>query len=133
MATIRPNGRPRLFPIAHAALPASDPIVVYTAIDEKAKTVRDPMRLGRATDIAKQPEISLLLDRWSEDWNELEWIRLDGTAFLLDPAQAAHTPERLRAIDLLRQRYPQYETQRLETRPIIRIIVDGITEWAAGG
>lgn len=131
MGTTGPSGSPRLFPIAYAALPAADPIVVYTAIDEKPKTLADPMRLARVRDITQRPRVSLLLDRWSEDWRELEWMRLDGSALVLDATLPAHAPERRRAIDLLRQRYPQYETHRLETRPIIRIVVDHVASWSA--
>jgi PPOX class probable F420-dependent enzyme len=130
MATIRSDGRPRVFPIAYAT-DRSDPIVVYTAIDEKPKSTSDPRALGRVRDIQRRADVSLLLNHWSEDWSELSWVRLDGTARLLDPTLPAHTNEHGRAVDLLRQRYPQYESQRLEGRPVIKIVVDRIVDWSA--
>jgi len=131
LATIRSDGRPRLVPIAYAALPDADPIVVYSAIDEKPKSTNDPRALGRVRDVARRPDVALLLDHWSEDWSDLDWVRLDGTASLVDPAIAAQTQEHKRAVDLLRQRYPQYESQRLEDRPVIRIVVDRVVSWSA--
>ena len=131
LATSKADGSPRLVPIAYAALPAADPLVLYSAVDEKPKSIADPMRLGRIRDITRRPRVSLLLDRWSEDWDQLEWLRLDGTASVLDPSVLAHEAERQRAIDLLRQRYPQYESQQLETRPMIRIVIDHAVGWSA--
>jgi PPOX class probable F420-dependent enzyme len=131
LATIRSDGRPRLVPIAYAPNPADDTIVVYSAIDQKPKSSSDPLALGRVRDIQHRPNVSLLLDRWSEDWSELDWVRLDGTASLLQPAVAGDTQEHRRAVDLLRQRYPQYEAQRLEDRPVIRIDVERVTSWSA--
>ena len=57
--------------------------------------------------------VTLLVDRWSEDWSELEWLRLEGRARLLDPddAPAQHAA----AVALLRARYPQYTGRPLET------------------
>ena len=39
--------------------------------------------------------------------------------------------EHRHAVGLLRERYPQYETQRLEDLPIIRIAVERVNEWRA--
>jgi hypothetical protein len=56
-------------------------------------------------------------------------------ASLLDPADEAADPaeviEHAHAVGLLRQRYPQYETQRLEALPGIRIAVERVKEWRA--
>ncbi|MEP7158236.1 MAG: TIGR03668 family PPOX class F420-dependent oxidoreductase [Chloroflexota bacterium] len=131
LATIRSDGRPRLLPIAYAADWGGAEIVIYTAIDEKPKISLDPRALARVRDIQRRSDVAVLVDFWSEDWSELEWVRLDGRALLIDPAVAGHTNEHRRAIDLLRRRYPQYETQRLEDRPVIRIVVEHVTSWSA--
>jgi PPOX class probable F420-dependent enzyme len=133
LATVRDDGRPRLVPIAFAADTRVDPIVIYSAIDEKRKTTSDPRALGRVRDIQRRSDVSVLLDNWSEEWSELAWIRIDGTAMLLDPTLPAHTHEHALAVDLLRQRYPQYESQRLEHRPVIRIVVEHVSSWSAQG
>jgi PPOX class probable F420-dependent enzyme len=126
LATIRPNGRPRLVPCVFAASLA-DGVVLYTALDEKPKSVSDPFELGRVRDIRARPQVSLLVDRWSEDWSELSWLRLDGQASVLEPGLAEHGL----AVRLLRERYPQYESQRIESRPVIRIEVEAATDWGA--
>jgi PPOX class probable F420-dependent enzyme len=135
LATIREDGSPRLVPIAYAVAHDGDAMVLYSALDEKPKTVGDVRDLARVRDIVARPRVELVVDQWSEDWTELAWVRLDGTASLLDPADEAADPasasEHARAVSLLRQRYLQYETQRLEAMPVIRIAVERVTEWRA--
>lgn len=125
LGTIAPDGRPRLVPVAYAYDP--DSAVVYFALDEKAKSVADPRRLARVRDIEARPEVSLLVDRWTEDWSRLAWLRLDGEASLLEPAD--HAEEHAAALHMLRQRYPQYAAQRLEERPLMRIEVRRAVGW----
>lgn len=128
LATIRPDGRPRLVPCAFAADLAPEragAAVLYTALDEKPKSVADPHNLGRVRDIRARPQVSLLVDRWSEDWSELAWLRLDGHASLLEPGGLEHSS----AIELLRERYGQYASQAIEARPVIRIEVESATDW----
>lgn len=133
LATLRPDGRARLLPLAYALAPA-DPgrpeRVLYSALDEKPKRVADPRRLARVSDILADARVTLLVDRWSEDWHELAWLRLDGRAALLGPASADAT-EHAEAIRLLRLRYEQYAGQALEQRPILRLTVERATYWSA--
>jgi PPOX class probable F420-dependent enzyme len=130
LATIRPDGRPRLVPLAFAADLAAEPLVVYSPLDEKPKRVADPHALARVRDIAARPRVGLLVDRWSEDWRELAWLRLDGTARLLEPGGPDAT-EHARGVRLLRDRYPQYRQQALEQRPLVRIAVERASGWRA--
>jgi PPOX class probable F420-dependent enzyme len=117
-------------PIAYAA--SADGSVVYTALDEKPKSVADVRALGRVRDIVARPQVSVLVDRWSEDWNSLGWVRLDGDARLLEPTDPDAAAEHARAVSQLRARYPQYANHRLEALPVIRIAVRLVTEWWAG-
>lgn len=128
LGTIAPTGRPRLVPMAFAVSQGSDVLVIYSALDEKPKSVDDPRRLARVRDILARQEVSVLVDRWSEAWTELAWLRLDGTATLVEPTDA-QAAEHLLAVGLLRARYPQYATQRLESRPILRIEVERAASW----
>jgi coenzyme F420-0:L-glutamate ligase / coenzyme F420-1:gamma-L-glutamate ligase len=125
LATIAADGRPRLVPVTYAC--DADAGVIYFALDEKPKSVDDPRSLARARDIAARPQVSLLIDRWSEDWTQLAWLRLDGEATLLEPHD--HAEEHAAALAMLRERYAQYANQRLETRPIVRITVGRTTSW----
>ena len=51
-------------------------------------------------------------------------MRLHGRATLLEPDEAPAAAERLVAIAALRERYPQYRSHDLESRPIIAIDVN---------
>jgi PPOX class probable F420-dependent enzyme len=133
LATQRPDGRPRLVPVCYVLAPDEDgqgrPIV-YTPLDEKPKRVTDPRRLGRVADLLVLPQAGLLIERWDEDWSRLAWVRLEGRADILEP-QPHERDEHAAAVAGLRAKYPQYETQALGDRPIIRIVVDRVTTWSA--
>ena len=129
LATLDPNGRPRLVPCCYAPDPVSDRL--WTPIDEKPKRSADPRQLGRVADLAAWPAVSLLVDRWSEDWSKLTWLRLHGTAVLLEPDDSGALAERGVAIAALRERYPQYRDHDLEARPIIAVEVTAAVRWAA--
>jgi PPOX class probable F420-dependent enzyme len=140
-------------PAPAAAAPAT---VIWTPIDEKPKETADPLSLARVRDVLARPTVSLLVDRWDEDWSRLAWVRLDGTASILVPARlpadgagtvspalgdradrgpdespAPDVSEHAAAVAALRARYPQYDNQALEVRPVIRIAVDHVTGWWA--
>jgi PPOX class probable F420-dependent enzyme len=127
LATLSLDGRPRLVPICFSLDPAAP--VLYTPLDEKPKRSDDPLALARVRDIAADPAVSLLFDRWDEDWSRLAWLRADGQAALVTPAEdrGAHAA----AVAALRARYPQYKTHRLEARPLIRITIERVTDWGA--
>ena len=127
LATIREDGSPRLVPIAYAIAQDDGAMVLYSALDEKPKAVDDVRDLARVRDILARPRVAVVVDRWSEDWADLAWVRLDGTASLLNPAEAEHG----HAVELLRARYPQYATQNLESLPVIRVAVERVKEWRA--
>lgn len=101
--------------------------MIYTAIDEKAKSVADPHALARVRDVGTRPRVAVLVDQWDEDWARLAWVRLEGTATVLEPSPAEHSI----AVVLLRERYPQYATHKLEARPVIRIEVERVSGWSA--
>ena len=131
LATIRPDGGPRLIPICFVLADAADDLgraVVYSALDEKPKASANPRDLGRVRDLLVLPAATLLVDRWSEDWERLGWIRLSGRATLLEP-EPHEREEHAAAIAMLREKYPQYASHDLEGRPIIRIAIDRVQRW----
>jgi PPOX class probable F420-dependent enzyme len=117
-------------PIAYAFDDGACGLVVYSALDEKRKTVADPRALARVSDIGPRPRVAVLVDHWEEDWAHLAWIRLEGTATLLEPTDTKDS-EHARAVGLLRERYPQYATHNLEGRPVIRVAVERVSGWMA--
>lgn len=126
LATIASDGRPRLVPITFVFV--AD--VIYSPIDEKPKSVADPRDLARVHDIEARPRVSVIVDQWSEDWRELGWLRLSGSAVVIGP-EGESAAEHANAVGLLRAKYEQYATHALEARPIIRIAVEQARSWFA--
>lgn len=144
LATVDDVGQPRLVPVCFVALEREPEgagpndasgdagwLVIYTPIDEKPKARTDPLALARMRDILARPGVTMLVERWDEDWSRLAWLRLHGTATLLEAAQESAAHERTEAILALRAKYPQYADHRLEGLPIIRILVNRASSWAA--
>lgn len=129
LATIAPDGRPRLVPVCFV-LDEGRP-VLHTPLDEKPKAIDEPAQLARVRDVLADPRVSLLVDRWEEDWSALAWLRCHGTASLLGPGDDA--AEHREAVTALRAKYPQYAAHRLETRPVIRIAIERSTSWGPLG
>jgi PPOX class probable F420-dependent enzyme len=97
-ATLRADGSPSLVPIVFEVL--GDRIV--SLVDPKPKRSRE---LARLRHIARDPRVTLLVDRYEDDWDQLWWARAEGEARVV-----ADGPERDEAMTLLRAKYPQYES-----------------------
>ena len=123
LATIADDGHPRLVPICYVVIDD----VLWSPLDEKPKATDDPRTLARVRDILARPEVAILVDRWSEDWTELAWLRISGRATLVE---AGDVPPAV--IAALRTKHPQYRDHDLETRPALRIEVVAATDWSAG-
>ena len=65
------------------------------------------------------------MDRWSEDWTDLAWLRLRGRAVLVEP------PLPTAILEALLARYPQYASHDLRARPAIRIQIERVITWMA--
>ena len=125
LVTIAWDGRPRPVPICF--VPADAGAVLYSPLDDKPKRSDDPLALARVRDIYSDPRVSILVDRWDEDWTRLAWLRADGRADLLLTGGEEHAA----AVASLRVKYPPYATHRLDARPLIRIALERVTSWGA--
>src|SRR5687768_15374206 len=96
LATLTADGRPHLVPICFAL----EGDTLYSVVDEKPKRSK---RLQRLENVRRRPEVTVLVDHYEEDWSRLWWVRLDGTARVLDEGE-----EREHALVLLRTKYEQY-------------------------
>lgn len=96
--------------------------VVYTAVDAKRKTTR---RLRRLANIEDNPQASLLVDHYADDWARLWWVRADGIAAIHHDDATLQT-----ACDLLRAKYRQYQSVALDG-PVIAITVSRWSSWHA--
>ncbi len=99
---------------------------LYTPIDRKPKSVDDWRRLRRVQNVVTNGRASVVIDEWNEDWSQLRYVLLEGTADVLEPG-----PERDHAIALLEAKYPQYLRMPLGDAPVIRVTVEHHREWSA--
>lgn len=132
LATIASDGLPRLVPICFvidALAPGAPGLVLWSPLDAKPKRVADVRDLARVRDIEARPDVVLLFERWSEDWSELAWVRARGRAELVD--EGADAEGHRRAVEALRAKYPQYRSQPIDGRPMLRITVTDVTRWPA--
>jgi PPOX class probable F420-dependent enzyme len=130
LATVDGDGLPRLVPICF--VPGDLTVAalrIYTPLDDKPKRSADPHELERVRDIVARPNVSILVDRWSEDWAQLGWLRLQGEASLIEPGESPANAEHAAAVTALRAKYAQYATHRLEARPIVRIVIERSRSW----
>ena len=98
LATADERGRPHVVPVCYAF----DGRRFYTAVDRKPK--RRPARgLKRVLNVLANPNVALVVDDYSEDWAELAYVLVHGSAELLEDGE-----ERAAAETLLRDKYPQY-------------------------
>jgi len=121
LATVDVGGGAHVVPVCFAYHEG----VVYTPIDEKPKRAA-PEALQRVRNLLRHPEVCLLVDRYAEDWTELAWLQVRGTASLVEDAA-----ERAQALGALRARYPQYRAMDLESRPLVRITPTRAVSWSA--
>ena len=118
LATVDAGGRPRVVPCCFAL----DGDVAYSAVDHKPKR---SARLARLDDIRANPAVCLVVDHYEDDWSKLWWVRLDGTARVVEDG-----PEWERGVELLVAKYAQYQEQR-PGGPVIAISVERARTWSA--
>jgi PPOX class probable F420-dependent enzyme len=115
LATLRPDGSPRLVPITYVLLDG----VVCSAVDE-VKPKRSS-RLARLDDVRRDPRVGLVVDHYDADWARLWWVRVDGTAAVHEDGAL-----RERALDAPADKYPPYAA----ARPAGPVLVITPTAWA---
>lgn len=121
LATLNTETGPRVVPVCFAY----DDEVIYTAVDQKPKRVA-PAKLARVRNITSNAQVALVIDEYLEDWTQLWWIMVCGTAELI----SADSAEQARAIHLLKEKYPQYAAGMLSDNAlVIRISPQRITCW----
>src|SRR5580700_10613269 len=78
LATADARLRPHIVPVCFTY----DGRVFYTAIDQKPKRVA-PERLARLRNIRAVSQVAILIDKYDEDWTQLWYILIRGTAELV--------------------------------------------------
>lgn len=121
LATADRAGGPHVIPVCYAC----DGRSIYIALDAKPKRVA-PQKLRRVRNLLENPLVALVVDRYSDDWSELAYVLIRGSAELLDGGE-----EQLHAVALLRERYVQYQMMPIQEQPVIAIRPSTIIAWGA--
>jgi PPOX class probable F420-dependent enzyme len=125
LATADAFGRPSVIPICYAF----DGITIYSPIDRKPKSV-SPHGLKRVRNVRENQYVCLVIDDYSDDWDVLSYVQISGTARMVeadDEPQAEHR----RAVEMLREKYPQYRSMDIDRRPMIKITPTRLKAWRA--
>jgi PPOX class probable F420-dependent enzyme len=123
LATVDAAGHPLVLPICYVLVGEN----LYSPTDAKPKRV-PVQRLKRLRNILDNPHVSLVIDEYSEDWTQLVYVILHGTAEVLH-----HGPEFEAAIANLREKYPQYRTMPIQDNPMIAVRLTRVVGWEAAG
>jgi PPOX class probable F420-dependent enzyme len=118
LATVGPDGKPHLVPVVFAV----HGNVVYTAVDAKRKTTQ---RLRRLVNIEGNPQVSMLVDHYDDDWSRLWWVRADGVAAVHYSGE-----EMAAGYAMLRKKYVQYQRIALDG-PVVTVEVQRWSSWQA--
>jgi PPOX class probable F420-dependent enzyme len=118
LATTDPDGRPHLVPIVFAL----EGDTLYSAVDRKPKR---SSKLRRIENARARPDVTILVDHYEEDWDQLWWIRLHGRARVLDDGD-----EREHALALLQEKYSQYVDEPPDGA-VLAVDVTEVREWQA--
>jgi PPOX class probable F420-dependent enzyme len=118
LATADRGAAPHVVPVCFALADAA----LYITIDEKPKQAGAPLK--RLRNIAENPAVAVVVDRYDDDWTRLGWVMLRGRAEILTAGT-----EHARAQALLRARYPQLGGMRIAPLPVIAVRLGRVTSW----
>ncbi len=121
LATADAEGNPHVIPVCYAF----DGTRFYTPLDEKPKRVSES-KLRRVRNIAAPTAVALVIDQYSDDWTQLGYLLIHGSAALIPPEDSSTHPQ---ALLLLRARYQQYHSMALEKFPVIAITPTQVISW----
>ena len=119
LATLDADGRPHVVPIVFALVGDT----LYSAVDEKPKRSRTLRRIENARE---RPDVTVLVDRYDEDWTQLWWVRIRGRARVLDDGDEASA-----ALEALVEKYEQYRDEP-PGLPVLAIDIADWRIWLAG-
>lgn len=118
LATLDADGRAHLVPIVFALVGDT----LYSAVDAKPKRSRT---LSRIENARERPDVTVLVDRYDEEWNQLWWVRIRGEARVLDEGDEAAA-----ALEALTAKYAQYRDEP-PGPPVLAIDVGDWRAWTA--
>ena len=118
LATADQAGVPHVVPFVFVL----DGETLYWAVDRKPKRSQT---LKRLENIRANPNVEVVVDNYSDDWNDLWWVRVSGTARVLEDGE-----EKRKALMLLQDKYSQY-SDAAPDGPVVAIDAVRISFWKA--
>jgi PPOX class probable F420-dependent enzyme len=119
LATADTRAVPHVVPVCFAIRQGA----LYITIDDKPKRV-SATALKRLRNIAENPAVAVVVDRYDEDWTRLGWVMVRGRAEILREG-TEHRDAQTR----LRSRYPQLAAMQIEKYPVIAVRIERVTSW----
>lgn len=117
LATADAEGQPSVVPICFVHRRSQ----LFSLIDKKSKYT-EGHRLKRVRNLLVNPQASVVIDRWDEDWSRIGWVLLRGRAEILESCPG-------RVLQLFREKYPQYREMSLDGQPTIRLDITSYRAW----
>ena len=119
LATADADGTPHVIPVCYAYYRG----LVYSALDLKPKRVQS-RELRRVRNIQINPSVALVVDDYSEEWDDLAYVLIQGQATILESGAERDLAERL-----LREKYAQYAEMLEEGCATLRITTERVVAW----
>ena len=121
LATADSSGLPQVVPICYTI----ENSALHFLLDIKPKTV-SPYQLKRVKNISQNPNVSVVVDHYSNNWNELAFVHLRGKATII-----ADFDKHSKVIESLRTRYPQYNQAAIEKSILVKVDIETAYPWGA--
>ncbi len=118
LATADAAGVPHVVPFVFVL----DGETLYWAVDRKPKRSQT---LKRLDNIRANPNVEVVVDNYSDDWQDLWWVRVSGTARVLEDGE-----EKRKALTLLQDKYAQYSDSPPDG-PLVGIEAVRVSSWEA--
>ncbi|TMB60297.1 MAG: TIGR03668 family PPOX class F420-dependent oxidoreductase [Chloroflexi bacterium] len=122
LATADQYARPHAVPIVFVIREDS----LYFPLDRKPKREDDWHMLRRVRNIETNGRVSIVVDRYEEEWSRLAWVLVEGVATIIESGA-----ERDSVAAQLCDKYPQYRGGKLDGRPVVRVAVERAVSWSA--
>ena len=113
------DDRPRVLPVTFALAEGA----AWTAIDQKPKRAAEPARVRW---LRRRPEAALVVDRYSDDWEQLAWVQMLGRVAVV----GIDDPEAAPGLTALTEKYAPYRDER-PPGPLLRLEVERALSWRA--
>jgi len=101
LATVDQKSQPYVVPVVFVFHENS----FFIPLDEKVKSV-NPRKLKRVKNIEKNPNVTLLIDKYQNDWKKLFFLMIHGKATVIDRKNSKLMDK---IHKLLISKYPQYK------------------------